>query len=415
MVDERLVVALEEVLATSDVRSLYQPIVDLESEEVVAFEALARGPEGSPLESPAALFSTARAVDRLDELDWACRAAAVRGALEAQLGTGIRLLVNVEPEVLGSRNFEFPPELADLLADAMANLSVTAEFTERAIAQRPAQLLTAADVARSVGFGVAVDDVGAVPQSLALMPLLRPDVIKLDLALVQERPTIEIAALVNAVHAYVEETGATILAEGIETRAHAARAVAMGARLGQGWFFGHPGPLPQTMPPPNSALPILPPAPLSTTSPFEMSQDRLQLRHGEKALLVAISRHLEHYAFSLPTPPVVVGAFQTVDRFTGSTAALYDSLADHAALVAALGAGMPERPRTNVVGASLAIDDALHGEWAVCVVGAHFSAALIARELDEDRNSQRTFEFGLTHNRELVVDATRALLARVVA
>lgn len=413
MVDERLVVALEEVLATSGVRSLYQPIVDLETKEVVAFEALARGPEGSPLESPAALFSTARAVDRLDELDWACRAVAVRGALEANLGTDIRLLVNVEPEVLGSHNFEFPPEFADLLADAMANLSVTVEFTERAIAQRPAELLTAADVARSVGFGVAIDDVGAVPESLALMPLLRPDVVKLDLALVQQRPTVEIAAVVNAVHAYAEETGATILAEGIEMQTHADQAVAMGARLGQGWLFGRPGPLPQTLPRSNSALPILLAPPLSKTTPFELSRDRIPLRHGQAPLLVAISRHIEHHAFSLPTPPVVVGAFQAADRFAGSTAALYESIADHAALVAALGAGMPERPTANVLGASLAADDALRGEWAVCVVGAHFSAALIARELEGDRSSQRTFEFGLTHNRELVVDATRALLARV--
>lgn len=414
MTDPRLVAALKEILSESQVRCVYQPVVDLESGDVVAFEALVRGPAGSELESPAALFSTARAVDRVDELDWACRAAAVRGALEANLGSDIRLLVNVEPEVLGRRNYEFPAELAALLSDAMNSLAVVVEFTERSIAERPAELLTAADVARSVGFGVAIDDVGAVAESLALMPLLRPDLIKLDLALIQQRPTVEMAAVVNAVHAYAEETGTTVLAEGIETQAHVDRAVALGATLGQGWFFGRPGPLPHKPRPPAVPIPILSaPTPPSRTTPFEICRDRIPLRHGDTSLLIAISRHLEHQAFSLTSPPVVVAAFQTAERFTAPTAALYGALAHHAALVAALGADMPERPTAGVRGAALAPDDTLSGEWAVCIVGAHFSAALVARELDVDGTDHRTYEFGLTHNRDLAVDATRSLLTRV--
>ena len=50
----------------------------LGSGQVAAYEALARGPVGSPLESPAALFATARVAGRLTELEWACRAAAPR-------------------------------------------------------------------------------------------------------------------------------------------------------------------------------------------------------------------------------------------------------------------------------------------------------------------------------------------------
>lgn len=415
MVDPRLVAALEEVISGSQVRCVYQPVVDLESGAVVAFEALARGPAGSELESPTALFSTARAVDRVDELDWACRAAAVRGALDANLGSDIRLLVNVEPEVLGRRNFEFPAELAALLSDAMDSLAVVVEFTERAIAERPAELLTAADVARSVGFGVAIDDVGAIAGSLALMPVLRPDVVKLDLALVQQRATVEMAAVVNAVHAYAEETGTTVLAEGIETEAHVDRAVALGATLGQGWFFGRPGAMPHTPRPPGSPVPLSAAPPRSRRTPFEICRDVIPLRHGDTSLLVAISRHLEHQAFSLTLPPVVVAAFQSVERFTGPTAVLYGELARGAALVAALGADMPERPTAGVRGAALAPDDTLSGEWAVCIVGAHFSAALVARELDVDGADHRTYEFGLTHNRDLVVDATRSLLTRVQA
>src|SRR5580765_4291005 len=54
--ETRLPDELTTILARRSVRAAYQPIVDLETGETVAFEALARGPEGSPLENPAALF-----------------------------------------------------------------------------------------------------------------------------------------------------------------------------------------------------------------------------------------------------------------------------------------------------------------------------------------------------------------------
>ncbi len=61
---------------------------------------------------------------------------------------------------------------------------------------------------RPGGWGVALDDVGADSMSLAFMPLLRPDVVKLDLRLVQERPGAAVAEIMNAVNAYAERTGA---------------------------------------------------------------------------------------------------------------------------------------------------------------------------------------------------------------
>ena len=78
--------------------------------------------------------------------------------------------------------------------------------------------------------------------SLAFLPLLAPDVVKLDLRLVQERPGPAIAEIMNAVNADAERTGAVVLAEGIETEEHLVMARALGATLGQGWLFGRPGP-----------------------------------------------------------------------------------------------------------------------------------------------------------------------------
>jgi hypothetical protein len=67
------------------VRAVYQPIVELDTGALVGFEALARGPEDSALQRPDMLFAAAREAGLVAELEWACRAAAVAGALQGGL------------------------------------------------------------------------------------------------------------------------------------------------------------------------------------------------------------------------------------------------------------------------------------------------------------------------------------------
>src|SRR3954469_5781710 len=139
------------------VRAQYQPIVDLGSGEVVAYEALARGPLGSLLERPDLLFAAAREHDVLAELDWACRSAAVAGALDARLAPATALFVNVEPEVAGHTR----PERHERVMDrAQEQLRLVFEITERALTAAPAELLAFVDEVRAAGCGVALDDVG---------------------------------------------------------------------------------------------------------------------------------------------------------------------------------------------------------------------------------------------------------------
>src|SRR5687767_11159490 len=78
----------------------YQPIVRLDTREVVGFEALSRGPAGTRWQDPLAMFAAARAIGRAGELDWICRAHAHRGAAVAGLHPEQVLFVNVEPSAL---------------------------------------------------------------------------------------------------------------------------------------------------------------------------------------------------------------------------------------------------------------------------------------------------------------------------
>lgn len=405
--------ALEALLAGPGPRPVYQPIVDLTNDEVVAYEALARGPEGSPVERPDRMFATARATGNLGRLDWACSHAAVKGALEAGLERPRRLFVNVEPEALG---LECPEQYLPTFERAEAELDVVLEITERALTARPADLLRLVDAVRGRGWGVALDDVGADVRSLALMPLIRPDVIKLDLRLVQEQPTTEVAEIVNAVNAERERTGATVLAEGIETPEHLELARALGATLGQGWLFGRPEPLEPATSPVSTPVPLTAAPPVTEhVSPYSVvTEARGDVRRADKKLLLALSMQLEHQAAALGDSALIVSAFQTDERFTPLTRRRYTLLGADAAFVAALGVGMDAEPAPGVRGAHLQDDDPLLGEWSVAVLGPHFAAALVAVDLgDTGPEMERRFDFALTYDRELVVEAATALMRRV--
>lgn len=393
------------------VRAAYQPIVDLQTGAVVAFEALARGPQGSELESPAALFAQAERAGLAARLDVECQAAALRGALERRLPSCLPLFVNTEPRWLAE---PWPSHLAPLAERAGERLQVVMEITERALVGDPAGLLGAVRRIRSAGGGVALDDVGADPASLALMPFIEPDVIKLDLRLVQERTRGDVAAIINAVIAQAERSGAVIVAEGIETQEHRNRALAMGATLGQGWLFGRPGPLPADLPRRGADLAFTREHREPAVTPFETVRRVRPLRTAAAGLLLPMSHHLERHALRTDEKPVLLSAFQDVEHFTPATAERYRRLAGRCSYVGVLGAGMSRTPADGVRGADLDRDDPLRGEWVVCVVGPHFAGALIANDLgDTGPDRDRRFEMAVSYDRELVLAAARSLFGRI--
>ena len=401
---------LDRILAERSVRSVYQPLVELDTGTVVAFEALARGPQGSALERPDLLFGAARRARRLTDLDVACRIAAVTGAQRAGLAPPYRLFVNAEPEALDG----WRPQAADELG--RLSVTVVVELTERALTARPAQLLQTVAKIRSYGWGVALDDVGADPSSLALLPMLRPDVIKLDLRLVQQHATAEIASIMNAVHAEAERSGTLVLAEGLETEEHVQTARAFGATLGQGWFFGRPGPLPDPLPAFTGRPVHIAPRgdQLPTLTPFQLGAALRTPRAAVKPLLIEISKQLEAQARAAGESALVLAAFQHAQFFTPDTRRRYAELARSASFVGALGEAMPAEPLPGVRGAVLTSGDPLRGEWDVAVLGPHFAATLVARDLgDAGPDRERRFEFVLSHDRELTISVAQSLMSRI--
>ena len=361
---------LRRVLTTRDIHCRYQPIVDLETEEVVAYEALARGPRKSQLSMPAALFLAAHDAGLTAALDQLCRSAALEGVAALGREEPVPLFVNIDPASIGTGEL-FDEQGKELLGSG--RVRVTVELAERVVSSMPAKLLESVAWLRERGVSVALDDLGADERSVALMPFVAPDVVKLDLAVLAARTPREAGVVIDAVWAETERTGAAILAEGIETGEDVERALAIGARFGQGWHFGRPEPLPAAPPLRSGGMRTLRrPAPVLDGSPFETISARREPRRANPEMLRERARQLEEEAAAL-----------------GPSGVLLSTLVDDVSRFGELA----------FVGAAPADD------WSTIVLGPQFAAALVVRG----------DEFCMTYDRDLVVDAARQLMSLVAA
>ncbi|WP_433798377.1 EAL domain-containing protein [Actinomycetospora sp. CA-084318] len=389
--------------AMDSLTTAFQPIVDLATGGVIAHEALTRGPAGV-LARPEQLFDRARVEGRLAELDELCRVRALEATLAAGDDGPTTLFLNVEPDGIPIGT---PPAVAQEFLAGGGRLVM--EFTERALTADPARVQWFATRLRHIGIAIALDDVGSHPSSLALMPFLRPEVVKLDQRLIQDPHDDDAARIATAVFAYAEQNDAIVLAEGIETAAHERTARALGATLGQGWYYGRPGLL---GPDPRRILPVSAPlarAPEGPTrrSPFATVSRSRPMRHGGLAEVSLAAELLERRALTAEGPTVTLATVGPGAAPTGARAERYARAARETSLVALLGAG-PE-PLPGVRGADLGGGDPLRAEWDVIVVGPHVSAALVARETVGGE-----YQYAVVYERDLVLELARSLMSRTV-
>ncbi len=232
---------LQEIILRGMLQSVYQPIVDMASGTIFGFEALARGPRDSSLESPTALFSVADEVELTFELDRACFRSALVGA--AGLEPVHRLFVNLLPTSFYDSSF-IESEVAVLLAAAeLTPANVVFEITEKLAIENFASFRQALAGYTRAGFGVAIDDVGTRHSNLETVMALRPDFIKLSDVLTRgvSKSTVK-REMVRSLQRIAEAIDAVIVAEGIEGPEDLTVLCDVGVRYGQGYFLARPGP-----------------------------------------------------------------------------------------------------------------------------------------------------------------------------
>ncbi len=227
---------VEQVLTEEAFHPVYQPIRDFVNGRTVGFEALTRFP-GTEEQRPDKWFADAFDAGLGPQLELAAVRAALAGIHD--LPPEVYLSVNVSPKTIIEGRFE------TMLADAARVRHVVLEITEHAAVQDYIALDTALRPLRERGVALAIDDAGAGFSSMHHIVRLRPDIIKLDMSLIRdidrEAPR---RALASALVYFAADTGATIVAEGIETEAERATLQGLGISYGQGYLFGRPEPAP---------------------------------------------------------------------------------------------------------------------------------------------------------------------------
>ncbi len=216
---------------------VFQPIVELSSNAIVAVEALARF-RTEPARGPDVWFAEAEQAGLGVELELL----AVANALVARrlLPNDIALTFNVGPAAVVC------PLLRQMLraAGAAGAAGLVVELTEHTKFDDYDALLDAVGAIRESGVQLSVDDAGAGFSGLSHILKLSPDFIKLDRELIKGVETDPVRrALTASMVGFAAGTQAKIIAEGIETADELEAVRALGAGYAQGYYLGRPVPL----------------------------------------------------------------------------------------------------------------------------------------------------------------------------
>lgn len=225
-----------DALLDFSVRMAFQPIVDVGSRSIYAYEALVRGANG---EGAGAVIERVQP-EQMYRFDQTCRVKAIDTA--ARLGMQARLSINFNP------NAVYEPATCIRLTLAAAEKCnfdanrLIFEVTESERIRDTAHVVRIIKDYQRRGFLTAIDDFGAGYAGLNLLAEFQPDIVKLDMALIRGIDQDKVRrSITGGVVATCRALGCEVLAEGVETVAEYRALRDMGISLFQGYLFAKPG------------------------------------------------------------------------------------------------------------------------------------------------------------------------------
>lgn len=383
------------------VTPFYAPVRRLDSGALAAVEVQLRGPAGGPLATAESLRAAARTMSEkrhLDRLKWS--------VAQSRPIRNVPALVAMDLESVQTLDV---PDAEGLRRDVVV-------ITEASLIANPSRTLRAVVAARCSGKVVAVDDVGSRPQSLALLPLVEPDVIVLAPWLSARRADDATARTAHAVAAQVERTGALVIADGVDSEPCRRRALALGATYGLGALYpavDAPEQLAEEKIDPFPSTPVRSDLAAEASTPFAIATEGRRPVHSLKRLLVAMSTSLEQQAGAAGPETIVLGTFQYARNFGERTRARWQYMAERIAYAGVYGVGLGPCAEAGIHHASLDPDDPLVEEWNVVVLGPYFACVLSAVDLHRGTDDlDREFDYVVSYDRGTVVRCARSILDR---
>jgi diguanylate cyclase (GGDEF)-like protein len=240
-------VELRKAFEAREIALHYQPIIDIKSGRVVAFEALLRWPHAERGMIPPSVFipiaEQTGLIARMGE--WAI-IQACRDAMSWP--TDVTVAVNVSP-----LQFRESHRLIQTVRRALADSGLSPgrlvlEVTESLLIEDQKTTLAAIRELRKLGIKLSLDDFGTGYSSLAYLATYPFTHVKIDRGFAKDVATsVSSRAIVEAVCQLAKRLGMQIVVEGIETEVQLQAITQIGADRAQGWLFGKPAPASATL------------------------------------------------------------------------------------------------------------------------------------------------------------------------
>ncbi|MCL6250563.1 EAL domain-containing protein [Altererythrobacter sp. KTW20L] len=215
----------------------FQPIVDIETERVFAYEALVRGMDGRGAGAILAEVSS----DNRYAFDQLCRKTAIEQAAACGLASaGANLSINFLPNAVYEPRACIRVTLAAAMQTGFPLNNIIFEFTESEEIDVN-HTLHILRTYRAMGFKTAIDDFGAGFAGLGLLSKFQPDIVKLDMELIREIDTSRVKrTIVSNTIRMLRELDIEPVCEGIETAGEHDVLRDLGVVLMQGYLFAEP-------------------------------------------------------------------------------------------------------------------------------------------------------------------------------
>lgn len=235
-----LVKGLQHLIQSKEVDIHYQPIWYLETQSVLGWEGLARGPRNSELQSPGMLFDTAERTGCLLDVERLCRNTAIRNA---NIGMDQLLFLNISPNILSDPSFRQGETRTVIQEMGLRPEQIVFEITEHHAIQEYQAFRKLIIHYKEQGYQIAIDDVGTGYSGLVTLMQVKPDFVKIDMTMIRgmEKDRTK-QDIVRAIHQISNGFSGTVIAEGIETQEELECVMRCGVEYGQGFLLGRPSP-----------------------------------------------------------------------------------------------------------------------------------------------------------------------------
>lgn len=231
--------ALKKIIKEEEIYTLFHPIVKLPDYKIIGYEALSRGPGQGEFERPDKLFKIAYQSDLIIELERLCRKKVLAAARD--IAPEHMLFLNVESCSVNDPDLRQIAASTFLLDSKLTSDQIVLEITERSAIIDFSAFRSVLEYFRALGFKIAIDDAGAGFATLQSIIELKPDFLKIDMSLIRDIDTDDVKQqLVKALQRFGHETGVSVIAEGIETKAELRTLLEIGINFGQGFVFAYP-------------------------------------------------------------------------------------------------------------------------------------------------------------------------------